>query len=93
MLHGTPLPCNYCIIYTALLVHTYTETDVPTTVSDPSNMSPDLESIEGEQQGPETGQFMIPASVAAAVGSVLLITAAIMAAVCVWYHWRRRKGG
>ena len=76
-----------------LLIHIYTEKDVPTAVSDPSNMSPVLESIGEEQQGPETGQFMIPASVAAAVGSVLLITAAIMAAVCVWYHWQRRKGG
>ena len=81
--------------------YTPTEKDALTTVSATLNTSPDLESrgtaqAEGEQQGSEEseiGHFMIPTSVAAAVGSLLLITAAIMATVCVRYHWRRQKGG
>jgi hypothetical protein len=46
-----------------------------------------------ESEESQIGHFMIPTSVAAAVGSLLLITAAITVAACVCYHWRKQKGG
>ena len=69
---------------------------MPTTVTDTPNVTPNLGSggkDKPESEESQIGHFMIPTSVAAAVGSLLLITAAITVAACVCYHWRKQKGG